>query len=306
MKNCISTFKKNIPWDIIDYSEIENEKINLETESYLFDEENGEFRAIPFFELSIDEWVIYQNQEPKYLLNFNYRESSFVKQISELMEQGVDLEEIIHQYAIYLGLDWTTKHNITSKQIPDSQKSEKVELELIESFGDVANELIFIATDTYNESDLINEDELLVKYMTEDDKGFYGLESMVVDRNENIGKLIEFLFQVKMEFNEIKLSKNISVYDLSTLIGKNINLNQLENDYQKWINISGRNNTMDEYGTLLGLISFLERNKGKKQLILRVEKIILCPTTYKNNGENSAETKNSNNKIWSRLKSLWS
>ncbi len=61
-------------------------KINLETESYLFDGENGKIRAIPFFELSIDEWVIYQNQEPKYLLNFNYSESSFVKQISESME----------------------------------------------------------------------------------------------------------------------------------------------------------------------------------------------------------------------------
>jgi hypothetical protein len=282
-------------------------KINLDTESYLFDGENGKFRAIPFFELSIDEWVIYQNQAPKYLLNFNYRESSFVKQVSESMKQGIDLEEIINKYGIYLGLDWTTKNNIKSKEIPDSQQPEKVELELIESFGDVANELIFIATDTYNQSDLINKDELLVKYMIEDDKGFYGLESMVVDLNENIGKLIEFLFQVKMEFNEIKLSENISVYDLSTLIGKNINLNQLENDYQKWINISGRNNTMDEYGTLLGLISFLERNLEKKQLILRVEKKILCPTTYKNNGGNPAKTKNSNNnKIWSKLKSLWS
>tara|TARA_R110000751_G_scaffold306174_3_gene424029 strand:+ start:265 stop:1059 length:795 start_codon:yes stop_codon:yes gene_type:complete len=254
-------------------------KINLETESYLFDGENGKFRAIPFFELSIDEWVIYQNQEPKYLLNFNYRESSFVKQISESMEQGVDLEEIINKYGIYLGLDWTTKHNITSKEIPDSQKPEKIELELIESFGDVANELIFIATDSYKQSDLINENEFLVKYMAEDDKGFYGLESMVIDRNENIGKLIEFLFEVKIEFNEIQLSENISVYDLSTLIGKNIDLKQLEEDYQNWIKFSSRNNTMDEYGTLLGLISFLERNMGKKQLILRVEKKILCPTT---------------------------
>ncbi|MFS4445378.1 hypothetical protein [Maribacter sp. 2307UL18-2] len=281
-------------------------KISLDTESYLYDGENGKFRAIPFFELSIDEWVIYQNQEPKYLLNFNYRESSFVKQISESMEQGVDLEEIIKKYGIYLGLEWTTKHNITSKEIPDSQKHEKVELELIESFGDVANELIFIATDSYKQSDLINEDELLVKYMAENDKGFYCLESMVIDRNKNIGKLIEFLFEVKMEFSEIRLSKDISVYDLSTLIGKNIDLKQLEEDYQNWIKISGRNNTMDEYGTLLGLISFLERNLGKKQLILRVENKILCPTTYKNNGGNSAETKNSNNKIWSKLKSLWS
>ncbi|WP_282164755.1 hypothetical protein [Cellulophaga baltica] len=256
-------------------------KINLNTESYLFDGENGKFRAIPFFELSIDEWVIYQNQEPKYLLNFNYRESSFVKQVSESMEQGVDLEEIINKYGIYLGLYWTTKHYITSKEIPDSQKPEKVELELIESFGDIANELIFIATDSYKQSDLINEDELLEKYMIEDESGFYSLESMVVDRKENIEKLLEFLFQIKTELTTIQLSENISIYDLGSLIGKSINLNQLESDYQKWIEISGRNNTMDEYGTLLGLISFLERSLEKKQLILRIEKKILCPTMCK-------------------------
>ena len=38
-------------------------QVNLEIESYLFDGENGKFRAIPFYELSIDEWVIYQNQK---------------------------------------------------------------------------------------------------------------------------------------------------------------------------------------------------------------------------------------------------
>lgn len=282
-------------------------KINREIESYLFDGENGEFRAIPFYELSIDESVIYQNQEPKYLIDFNYRESSFVKQIKKAMEQGVDLEEIINGYGVYLGLDWTTKHNIVSNEIPNSQQIEKVELERIESFGDVANELIFIATDNYNKSDFINENELLDKFMIQDKNGFYSLESMVIDRKENIGKLLEFLFQRKTELTEIQLSENISIFDLSSLIGKSIDSNQLENDYQKWIKISGRNNTMDEYGTLLGLIGFLERNSGKKQLILRVENKILCPTTYKNNGGISANTKdNNNNKLWSKLKNLWS
>jgi hypothetical protein len=88
-------------------------KINLYTESYLFDVENGKIRAIPFFELSIVECVIYQNQEPKYLLNFNYRESSFVKQISESMKQGLDLEEVIHKYGIYLALNFLlVKQNV--------------------------------------------------------------------------------------------------------------------------------------------------------------------------------------------------
>ena len=35
---------------------------------------------------------------------------------------------------------------------------------------------------------------------------------------------------------------------------------------------------MDEYGSLLGLIGYLERNADKAQLILRIENKILCPT----------------------------
>lgn len=282
-------------------------RVNLEIESYLFDGKNGKFRAIPFYELSINECVIYQNQQPKYLVDFNNGESSFVKQIRESMEQGFDLEEIIYNYGVYLGLDWTTKHNIENKEILNSQQAENVELEIIESFGNVANELIFIATDNYSKSDFINEDELLDKYMIEDENGFYGLESMLVDRNENIGKLLEFIFQTKTELNEIQIAENISICDLSCLIRKNIGLNQLEKEYQEWIKISSRNNTMDEYGRLLGLVSFLERNSDKKQLILRIEKKILCPTTHKNNGGNVAKSKNINkNKVWSKLKSLWS
>jgi hypothetical protein len=246
-------------------------KVTVETESYAFAGENGKFRAIPFYELSIDEWVIYQNQKPTYLIDFNCRTFPFIRQIRTLMEQGFKLEEIIYKYGVYIGLDWTIKHNITAKEIPNSQQLENVELEIIESFGDVSNELIFLATDTYNTSNLINEDQLLDTYMIEDENGFYPLESMVIDRNENIGKLIAFLFQIEMELPEIQLSKNISMYDLSKLIGKNIDLNQLEEDYEKWIKISSRNNTMDEYGALLGLVSFLERNLEKKHLVLRVE-----------------------------------
>ena len=194
------------------------------------------------------------------------------------MEQGANLEEIINKYGVYLGLDWTTQHNIESNEVPNSQEIEKVELERIECFGDVANELIFIATDNYNKSDLINEDELLDKYMIADENGYYNLESIILDRKENIGNLLEFLFQKRTELTAIELSENISIYDLSSFIGKNIDLNQLEIDYQKWIEESSRNNTMDEYGALVGLISFLERSLNKKQLILRVEKKILCPT----------------------------
>ena len=138
--------------------------VTLDIESYLFESENGPFRAVPFYELSTDEWVIYQNEQPQYLIDFNLRESSFIKQVKESMDQGFDLEEIIYKYGVYLGLDWTTKHNIKSQEIENSQQTEKVELEVIESFEDVANELIFIATDDYKKSNIIDEEELFEQW----------------------------------------------------------------------------------------------------------------------------------------------
>lgn len=281
--------------------------ITLEIDSYLFQNENGQFRAIPFYELSIDEWVVFQNQKPKYLIDFNLRESSFIQQIQESMEQGFNLEEVIYKYGVYLGLDWTTKHNIESQEIENSQQSEKVKLDIIESFGDVANELIFIATNDYEKSNLIDESKLFERYMIQDENGYYGLESILVDRKENIKNLIDFVFQTKTELNKIEQSENISIYNLSSLIGQNIDLKNLEEEYQNWISISDRNNSMDEYGILLSLISYLERNADKSQLILRIENKILCPTMYKSNGVESAKLEvKTIKKPKSWLKRLWS
>lgn len=280
---------------------------NLEIESYLFEGESGQFRAIPFFELSIDEVVIYQNQQPKYLIDFNLKKSTFIRQIKESMEKGFDLEEIIYDCGVYVGLNWTTEHNIEGREIPNSQQTENIKLEVIESFDDVANELLFIASENCVESELIDENILFDQYLVEDKNGYYSLASKIIDKKENIEKLIEFIFQTKIELNPIQQSENISIYDLSRLIGKNIDSSQFEERYIEWIEISERHNTLDEYASMLGLTDFIEYKKSEKQLILRIEKKILCPTMYKNNGGNSAETKNSNNnKIWSKLKSLWS
>lgn len=277
--------------------------ITLDIESYLFQNENGQFRAIPFYELSIDEWVIFQNQKPKYLIDFNLRESSFIQQIQEAIKQGFDLEEIIYNYGNCLGLDWTTKNNIQSLEVENSQQTEKVELEIIESFGDVANELTFIAINDYEKSTLIDDTKLLEQHITEDENVYLGPESILIDRKENIKNMIDFIFQTNTEMNRIQQSNNISIYNLSSLLGQNIDFKTLEEEYQNWILISDRNNSIDEYGSLLEIISYLERNKDKNQLILKVENKILCPTIHKNNGMEYTKTEN---KSRSWLKRLWS
>lgn len=54
--------------------------------SYLFEGENGTFRAIPFYELSIEECIIYQDAKPKYLLDLNRRDQPIVQDIKGNLE----------------------------------------------------------------------------------------------------------------------------------------------------------------------------------------------------------------------------
>jgi hypothetical protein len=245
---------------------------NLEIESYLFESEDGQIREIPFYELSIDEWVIYQNHLPKYLIDFNLRESAFNKQIKDLMEQGFELEEVIYKFGVYIGVDWTTKKIIKNKQVPNSQKLENIQLEIIECFSDVVNELFFIAVDHYNESDLINESTFFNHYLDEDENGFLTIQSFIIDRKENIEKLVKFMFLSNSHKIVIKETENVDLYDLTAQINNHIDFDILEDKYQEWLAISGRDNNMDEYGNMLDLIGYLKRNTNKKHLILRVER----------------------------------
>ena len=48
------------------------EKITIQTESYLFENTEGQqLRALPFYELSNAEWVIYEKGQPKYLIDLD-------------------------------------------------------------------------------------------------------------------------------------------------------------------------------------------------------------------------------------------
>ena len=54
------------------------ETTKRQAESYLFQKSKKIVRVIPFYKLSIDEWVVYENGEPKYLLDFNRRHKPLI------------------------------------------------------------------------------------------------------------------------------------------------------------------------------------------------------------------------------------
>jgi hypothetical protein len=137
-------------------------------------------------------------------------------------------------------------------------------------FSNLELELTFISTNKIENEIFLDDEKLFDKFLIEDENGNLGIENCKIDTFENFIKLKDFLFQSEFELNQNNFDKQL--FDITKYKETCIKVNQLENVYQNWIEISKRENTMDEYGMLLGIISYIERNKDKKYLIIRTEK----------------------------------
>ena len=111
------------------------ETIKRQTESYLFQTSDKVVRAIPFYELSIDEWVVYENGQPKYLLDFNRRHKPLIQDLREKLNRGEKLEDTVWKLGRFFGKEWTTEHKIEGTEIQTSQQTENIELILLDDLS---------------------------------------------------------------------------------------------------------------------------------------------------------------------------
>lgn len=106
--------------------------ILLETESYLFENAEGRFRSIPFYELSMGEWVIYENGEPQYFLDLNRRKSPLVQEIKAKISRGQKPGDIIEALGKTIGKEWAIHYSVNATEIPGTRQKEVIELELLD------------------------------------------------------------------------------------------------------------------------------------------------------------------------------
>ncbi len=129
-------------------------------------------------------------------------------------------------------------------------------------------ELIFVATDDVNLNDLLDEESLFRTYLNSDPNGELLLEAAEIDSADNLQKLLKFLFFTEDNIEAVVVKAEKQVFELTQYRNKCLTFEQLENRYIKWLEISGRENTMDEYGNLLGIVGYINRNRGKQNLFL--------------------------------------
>jgi hypothetical protein len=246
--------------------------VSLQTESFLFEGPNGQFRDIPFYELSIEEWVVYENGVPTYLIDFNQRTKPLILDLTKKLDSGESLEEIIQKLGRFLGREWTTEHTIQGKEIPHSHLPETVTLTLLDNLAELYIDLTFIATDEINLNILLNEEKLFDAFILPDTNGSLTFEWASIDNFDNLKRMLLFLFKEPIELKALISNDDKQVFDLTSYRDKCISTEELEDNYQVWIKISGRQNTMDEYGNLVGIIAYIKRNPDKRHLILLTEK----------------------------------
>ena len=109
------------------------ERITLETESYKINGKENE-RFFPFLELEFNEWIIYENDNPKYFIKLNSDVESEFKIINWLVNElknGKDLRNLISELGKDYEKSWDIFPSQKGKEIENSFKKERIELEIL-------------------------------------------------------------------------------------------------------------------------------------------------------------------------------
>ncbi len=244
------------------------ETLQLKTESYLFKQSNSQFRAFPFYELSLDEWIIFEDGLPKYFLDFNNRTAPLINAIRKKLQLGENLNEVVKNIGVFLGKNWTINHNIVGEEIKNSEKRETVEIYVLTDLSDLFMDLYFVAPDYIDLAELTNEDKLFEKYLNNGN----GIQSSFIDNLDNLNVILTFIFKTEFKFEKIYEKMDKTIYNLTKFKDKTIEIEEFDSNYENVLNQIQRDNSMNEYGNLLEIITYIKKYSFKSNLILITEK----------------------------------
>lgn len=246
------------------------ETVTLKTESFLFQNSVGQFRAIPFYELSIDEWVVFENGQPKYLLDFNRRTKPLVQDLAKRLNNGEDLEEAVQKLGRFLGRQWTTNHNVDGFEIPNSQQPASVTVSLLDDLADLFMDVYFVATNTIDTTILLNKDKFIKAYVNDIDE--QGLEAFFAENQDDLLRRLSFFFKRPITLTELGSNSEREAYDLTNFKQSCITADELDFKYEQWVSDNKTENSMNHYGMLMSVVSYINSNLHKKYLLLVTEK----------------------------------
>ncbi|MBD0833800.1 hypothetical protein [Aestuariibaculum sediminum] len=108
------------------------DKLTFKTESYLINGKNNE-RFFPFLELEYNEWVIYENDIPKYFIGLHSDVESDFEIINWLLTElknGKNLRNLILELGKKYNKNWDIFPSQRGLEIENSYQTEQLELEV--------------------------------------------------------------------------------------------------------------------------------------------------------------------------------
>lgn len=130
-------------------------------------------------------------------------------------------------------------------------------------------EVSMLPINDYLPEELIRE--LIPEKYLFNDAGDLLLAATFFSTENTVGQLIEFLFQTKETPREIYRDAENYIFDLSPMKDALIDFNKLESSYPDWLQITGRENTMDEYGMLIDFIG-VGHETQRRHLVMIISK----------------------------------
>lgn len=121
----------------------------------------------------------------------------------------------------------------------------------------------------YEPKELIQE-PIPEKYY-KNDAGDFILAGTFFDTESTIFQLIHFLFQTKEDPPEVYRDNENYILDLSPFKNRLIQIKDLALLYPEWLQLTERENTMDEYGTLIDFIGF-GHTQNRNHLVMVVSR----------------------------------
>lgn len=247
------------------------ETVTLQTESFLFQNSDRQFRAIPFYELSIDEWVIFESGKPKYLLDFNRRTRPLVQDLTKRLNNGEQLDEAIQKIGRFLGRHWTTNNNdIKGDEVPNSQQPEQVTVTFLDNLADLFMDVYFVATNSIDTNILLDEDKFIKAFVTDIDK--QGFEAVYAENQDDLVRILTLIFKQPIILTELISNGNREVYNLPNFRKHCITVDELDLKYEQWVEENKRENSMNQYGMIMSTVAYINNNLDKKYLTVIAER----------------------------------
>lgn len=132
-------------------------------------------------------------------------------------------------------------------------------------------DVTMIHADNYASVELIQE--LIPEKYLWDDAGRIIFAATFFNSETTVGHLIEFLFQTKEPAPELYRDANSYILNLSAMKERLLGFEELDLLYPNWLQITGRENTMDEFGMLGDFVGFGRAQNRRYLLMIITERL---------------------------------